>query len=43
MPSAICHSKTFIRTRSPAEAAKCAHEQGKLWEMHERLFANQMR
>jgi protein-disulfide isomerase len=24
-----------------AESASCAHEQGKYWEMHERLFANQ--
>ena len=24
-----------------AEAASCAHEQGKFWEMHDRLFANQ--
>jgi protein-disulfide isomerase len=24
-----------------AEAAACAHEQGKFWEMHDRLFANQ--
>jgi protein-disulfide isomerase len=24
-----------------AEAAACAHEQGKYWEMHDRLFANQ--
>jgi protein-disulfide isomerase len=24
-----------------AEAGECAHEQGKFWEMHDRLFANQ--
>lgn len=24
-----------------AEAAHCAHDQGKFWEMHDRLFANQ--
>jgi protein-disulfide isomerase len=24
-----------------AEAAQCAHQQGKFWEMHDRLFANQ--
>jgi len=24
-----------------AEAARCAGEQGKYWEMHDRLFANQ--
>ena len=24
-----------------AEAATCAHEQGKFWEMHDKLFANQ--
>ena len=24
-----------------AEAARCAGEQGKFWEMHDRLFANQ--
>lgn len=24
-----------------AEAAQCAHEQGKFWEMHDKLFANQ--
>jgi protein-disulfide isomerase len=24
-----------------AEAAECAHDQGKFWEMHDRLFSNQ--
>ena len=24
-----------------AEAAQCAHEQGKFWEFHDKLFANQ--
>ena len=24
-----------------AEAAQCAHEQGKFWEYHDKLFANQ--
>jgi protein-disulfide isomerase len=24
-----------------AEAAECAHEQGKFWEMHDKLFADQ--
>jgi len=27
--------------RKAAEAAWCANEQGKIWAMHERLFANQ--
>lgn len=26
-----------------AEAAACAHEQGKFWDMHDRLFANQQK
>jgi protein-disulfide isomerase len=26
-----------------AEAAQCAHDQGKFWEMHDRLFANQQK
>ena len=29
------------QARPAAEAAEAAHEQGKFWEMHDRLFANQ--
>ncbi len=31
------HSKAF----QAAEAVRCAGDQGKFWEMHERLFGNQ--
>ena len=31
------HSKAF----DAAKAVRCAGDQGKFWEMHERLFANQ--
>ncbi|HKY22058.1 MAG TPA: thioredoxin domain-containing protein [Vicinamibacterales bacterium] len=30
-----------LNARKAAEAAECAGEQGKFWEMHDRLFANQ--
>ena len=29
------------RARIAAEAAQCAHEQGKFWPYHDKLFANQ--
>jgi len=29
------------RALPAAEAAQCAHEQGKFWEYHDKLFANQ--
>ena len=32
---------TLARIPAPHEAAHCAREQGKYWEMHARLFANQ--
>ena len=34
------HDKAKLGTQA-AEAAGCADEQGKFWEMHDRLFANQ--
>jgi protein-disulfide isomerase len=37
MPLAAMHKSAF----KAAEAAACAGEQGKFWEMHERLFNNQ--
>src|SRR5207247_198291 len=36
-PSEAIHGDAF----KAAEAAHCAGEQGKYWEMHDRLFANQ--
>ncbi len=29
------------RAQAAAEAAQCAHAQGKFWEYHDKLFANQ--
>jgi len=37
MPLEALHPQAF----KAAEAARCAAEQGKYWEMHDRLFANQ--
>ena len=37
MPLEALHPQAF----KAAEAARCAGEQGKYWEMHDRLFANQ--
>jgi protein-disulfide isomerase len=37
LPLEVMHKSAF----KAAEAANCAGEQGKFWEMHDRLFANQ--
>ena len=37
MPLESMHKNAF----QAAEASRCADEQGKYWEMHDRLFANQ--
>jgi protein-disulfide isomerase len=39
MPLETLHKQAF----KAAEATRCAGEQGKYWEMHERLFANQQK
>jgi len=31
------------RAKPAAEAAQCAHEQGKFWEFHDKLFASQQK
>ena len=33
--------ETYINSQKAAEAAECAGEQGKYWEMHDTLFKNQ--
>ena len=38
MRSTVTHSA--IRANQAAEAARCAHEQGKFWEYHDALLAN---
>ncbi len=37
MPLEAIHKQAF----KAAEATHCAKDQGKFWEMHDRLFANQ--
>jgi protein-disulfide isomerase len=41
LPSSSCPLPFHNNAHIAAEAALAAHEQGKFWEMHDKLFANQ--